>query len=390
MELIIFVIGLITFVHLFYTSIEFKLGSKKIRTLSNQRVLPRDQLPSVTIILSALNEEKVLEAVIHSLLKLDYPSLEIIAINDRSTDNTFQILEKLQSQFSRLRVYHIHNLPKGWLGKTHALYFAALKASGEWLLFTDADVSMNNTSILKAVSYVLTHQIDHLTIYEHHVRKRFWLKVLMLGSYTSYSMVMKPWRIRYAWSKKYLGHGAFNLIKKDVYFQSGGHRAISMECLDDLMLGKLIKEKGFRQDIVDGAHLIEREWYESARDMINGLKKNSFAFFNFNILAVCRDFIFAFIYFIWPLIAMIIFAGSVRWINIMNVLLMLYFTQAVAKQFRLHSGFAFLYPISISMLLYTVLCSVFSTYKNNGIIWRDTHYSLAELRCKNPANMQEE
>lgn len=388
MEDIILALGLVTLLHLIYTLIEFKLGSKKINLLFQQKTLNKS-LPSVSIILSALNEEKIIEQTVKCLLKLDYPHLEIIAINDRSSDQTPYILEKLKSKYLQLQVYHIDKLPVGWLGKNHALNFAAQKASGDWLLFTDADVIMKPLILKKAMSYCLENQIDHLTINEPHVRHRFWLKVLMLGCYTTYCMVMKPWRIRYSWSKKYLGHGAFNLVRKTAYTQSGGHAAIAMECLDDLMLGKLLKKNGFKQDIVDGTELIEREWYSSAKEMVNGLNKNSFAFFDFNLLRVTRDFSLALIYYIWPLVAVFICSGLSRWIYICNILLTYFLVISIAKQFRLHAGFALLYPISICMLLYTIWLSVYSTYKNNGIFWRDTHYSLATLRAKKPAYLQE-
>lgn len=389
MHLIILAVGIITLLHLFYTLIEFKLGAKKINLLSDENPLPKEGLPHVTIIFSALNEENTIEQAINSLISIDYPSYEIIAINDRSSDQTPKILEKLKANHSQLSVYHINELPPGWLGKNHALHFAAQKAKGDWLLFTDADVMMKNTILTKAISYALNHKIDHLTIHEQHIRNTFWLKVLLLGCYMSYCMVIKPWRIRYSWSKKSLGHGAFNLIRKEAYIQSGGHQAIAMECLDDLMLGKLLKQKGFKQDIVYGENLIKREWYKSAKDMINGLNKNGFAYHDFNLLKASRDHIFALVYFVWPIVAIFIFTDIVRWININIILLTLVFALSVAKHFRLHIGFAIFYPISMCMLLYTLWYSVFSTYKNNGISWRNTHYPLAELRSKKPEFLQD-
>lgn len=383
MEMVLLIVALITCITLIVTMIEFLIGFKKILNLSRQAKLDEKMLPSISIIFGALNEERDIENALKTMLALDYPKLDIIAINDRSTDKTPAILDHYQALYpDRLRVIHIKELPPGWLGKNHALYVGSQHAKGDWLLFTDADVLMKPDLLTKTISYVLHHKIDHLTIFEHHLRESFWLKVFYLGHYVTYSMAIKPWRIRYAWSKKSLGHGSFNLVNKQSYQACGGHQAIAMECLDDLKFGKLLKQHGFRQDTVDGRDYIEREWYKSLPEMIAGLKKNSFAFYEYRILPTMRDISFAFLFYLWPVIAVIVCTGPTRWLNVLNVALTLYMSWYVAKQFRLERKFAFFYPISIIMLLYTMLNSVVSIYFNKGVIWRGTHYSLSHLRNK--------
>lgn len=380
MESLFFIIAIITLLYLIFILVEFHVGFKKIKKLNHQPIIESKAFPSVSIILSLLNEENNIESVITSLVNLNYPNLEIIAVNDRSTDKTPEILERLQKKYSCLRVIHIDKLPEGWFGKNHALHIAAQQANGNWLLFTDADVTMKSGTLSKAMSYILENKLDHLTLHEHHFNQDFWLKILLLGSYVSYCLVFRPWRIRYSWSKKFLGRGAFNLINKQVYQQCGGHRAIAMECLDDLKLGKLIKSKGFHQDIVDGQDYVEFKWYSSFKDMVRGLEKNSFAFFNYKAISSFGNVVFAAIFFIWPFFAAIELAGWLRWLNIINIGLTLYISAYVAKEFRLPERYALFYPLGIAMLLYTVLNSVFSAYKHNGVIWRGTHYPLKKLR----------
>lgn len=383
MEFVLSAFALFVMLHLIYSLVEFNIGYRKLTNLAEVPILPKAQLPFLSIIFSALNEEETIEKALTSLLSLDYPNYEVIAIDDRSTDNTPKILDRLQKKFAHLRVYHIKALPEDWLGKNHALHFAAQKARGSWFLFTDADVSMKKETATLAMSYVLNQKIDHLTIYEHHIRKSFWLKILLLGSYTSYSTIMKPWRIRYRWSKKSLGHGAFNLVKADAYWQTGGHRAIAMECLDDLMLGRQIKMHHFKQDTINGGDFVEREWYTSATDMINGLKKNGFAYFNFALINVFWVLILSMLYYVWPIVAVICCTGLLRWLNAIDVGLLLIFVSTVATQFRMSKIFAFFYPISIIMINYAVIISAISTFKNKGIIWRETHYSIEKLKYKN-------
>lgn len=380
MENAITLVALASFVYLVYLNIEFLIGFRLLKNLKQQAVLPN--LPSISIIFSALNEEKDIEAALKSMLLIDYPNFEVIVIDDRSTDNTPQIIENLRKQYPTLKVLHVKSLPEGWMGKNHALYLGAQHANSEWLLFTDADVNMKPDTLSKAISYSIENKIDHLTIYENHLRNTFWLKLLLLASYVTYSMCFMPWRIRCAWSKKSLGHGAFNLVKSSAYKKCGGHAQIALECLDDLKLGALIKRNGFKQDTVDGRDYIEREWYSSLQNMITGLKKNAFAYYDYNITYWFIDFCISIIFFIWPICAVFLFSGWPRYLNLANIGLMLTASIYVAEQFRLEKRFAFLYPISIVILTYTLFISVLTVYRDNGVIWRGTHYPLSKLKSK--------
>lgn len=366
-------------IYLLYLIIEFKIGFNSIKKLSSQVTLPSDFLSSVSIIFSARNEERILAKSIQSILNLNYPNFEIIAVNDRSTDNTSSILNQFESH-ACFKAKHIQQLAKGWLGKNSALHIASQSAKGEWLLFTDADVLMDKDLIAKAISYALENNIDHLTIYEHHISSGFWLMITLLATYITYSMVMMPWRIKCSWSKKSLGHGAFNLVKKSCYLECGGHRSIAMECFDDLKLGKLIKDNGFKQDIVDGKGLIERAWYHSLNEMIHGLKKNGFAYFNYSFLRFFTKFIFGLFFFISPWAAIVMLQGPLQWLNLMNIILTFWVAFIVAERFYMQKYYVLFYPIGILVLFYTLWHSVITTYRRHGIIWRDTYYSLEELR----------
>lgn len=376
------ILAIATSIHLLYTIYDARLGFNSIQDLTLQEVLPMQQLPSVSIIFSALNEAETLPAALSTMLHLDYPQLEIIAINDRSNDQTGEVLDQFSKMYPNLHVIHLTQLPDNWLGKNHALYIGACRAKGDWLLFTDADVIVESSLLMKSMSYVIEQHLDHLTIYEKHLHRSLALKILSLGSYITYCLMMKPWRIRNQKSKKYLGHGAFNLVRKTAYQSLDGHRAIAMECLDDIKLGKLLKENGFKQDTVNGRDSIKREWYRSLSDMIHGLSKNSFAYFDFKLYRVLCGFSFAFFYYLWPFIAITIFSGPLFWINLCNIGLTFYVTVFVAVHFRLSKWYAFFYPLAVILLLYTISYSVFLTYKHNGIYWRHTHYSLKKLRRK--------
>lgn len=381
MDQIIIITAAFTLVYSALTLLEFLIGFKAIKNLSAETAVPAEQLPFVSIIFSALNEEADIEAAVLSLLALDYPHFEVIAINDRSNDNTAYILNAMQMKYARLQVHHIADLPDGWLGKNHALFYGARFAKGEWLLFTDADVQMAPQTLSKAMSYSIKRKLDHLTIFEHHIRNTFWLKILLLANYVTYTISFKPWRIRFNWSKRSLGHGAFNLVNKTVYEKCGTHQAIAFECLDDLKLGYLIKKNGYRQDTVDGRDFVQREWYTSLPAMIEGWKKNTFAYFNYQLTLLVPNTFFALLFFVWPVVALFVCSGFAWWLNAANVLLMLMISSYVCKQFRMAVGYSFFYPAAIFILLYSIWNSVFTIYYQNGVVWRGTHYPLEKLRA---------
>jgi cellulose synthase/poly-beta-1,6-N-acetylglucosamine synthase-like glycosyltransferase len=124
--------------------------------------------PRVSIIVPARHEEDDIEQSLTRLLQLDYDNYEVIAVNDRSTDRTGEIMERVAHRpdgHGRLRVIHHRELPSGWLGKTHAMWTATNAASGEWLLFTDADVLFKPDSLGRAVAYAEAEKADHVVLF---------------------------------------------------------------------------------------------------------------------------------------------------------------------------------------------------------------------------------
>src|SRR5207248_653474 len=126
-------------------------GLGKIGWLSDQPLMPSGDAPRVSIVISALNEADTIEPALRSVLALDYPDLEVVVVDDRSTDATPEILDRLCCEHPALKVVHVRELPPGWLGKNHALQHGASLASGEYILFTDADVMFGPSAVSRAV-----------------------------------------------------------------------------------------------------------------------------------------------------------------------------------------------------------------------------------------------
>ncbi|HLJ57479.1 MAG TPA: glycosyltransferase family 2 protein, partial [Chthonomonadaceae bacterium] len=193
-------------------------------------------LPPLTIVVPACNEALTVGRAMRSLLALEYPDLEIIAVNDRSTDETGDILDCLAAGNKRLRVLHINRLPPGWLGKNHALHVGGLQARGDWILFTDADVVYQPDALERAVAYAAMTRTDHLVACPRCRGFDFWEKLFMSYFGLMFLLRVRPWEVEQPGRSAYFGFGAFNLVRTEAYRKSGGHDAMPMEVTDDTKL----------------------------------------------------------------------------------------------------------------------------------------------------------
>jgi len=339
--------------------------------------------PRVSIIVPARNEEEDIVATLEQLLELDYSNYEIIAVNDRSTDITGQRMEEVASQagtHGRLKVIHIRALPPRWLGKTHAMWTAGNQATGEWLLFTDADVLFKPDSLRRAIAYAEAERADHVVLFPRIIMKRAGEKMMISFFQALFVFGHRPWKVADPDAPDHMGVGAFNLVRRSVYDAVGTYDALRMEVLDDMKLGKVVKNAGFAQRNVFGEDLISLRWAKGAFGIVNNLTKNFFAVLSFQ----------------WPrTVAAIIGLGFLNLGPFVGVLLAHGWARApygfaLISLFLLYCGMArrsavpfyyfFLHPVSTTLFMYTLVRSMIHALWNDGIVWRGTKYPLDELR----------
>ena len=242
--------------------------------------------PRVSIIVPARDEEETIAETLRRLLTLDYDNFEIIAVNDRSTDRTGTIMAAAArpNTLERLRVIHIQELPEGWLGKTHAMWTAGEQATGDWLLFTDADVLFKPDSLRRVITYAESEKADHTVLFPQMIMKQPGEKMMIAFFQTLFMFGHRPWKVADPRTKDHIGVGAFNLVRRSAYQAVGTYKALRMEVLDDMKLGKVIKAAGFRQRNVFGADLISIRWAKGAMGVVRNLTKNFFAVLSFEWL----------------------------------------------------------------------------------------------------------
>ena len=174
------------------SGLDVLIGLRRIDSLA--RVPPRNDGPLVTLVTAARDEAFGIEAAARSLLALEYPALEFVMVNDRSTDRTGEILDGLAIRDSRVRVVHVRELPAGWLGKNHALHRGAAVARGEWILFADADIVMDPTTVGRAMQYVERRGVDHLTLLPRLVMPGILLEAFLSVFVVGLSAYLRPGR----------------------------------------------------------------------------------------------------------------------------------------------------------------------------------------------------
>jgi glycosyltransferase involved in cell wall biosynthesis len=368
---------------------DYIIGARKGRSLTDIAPYPVDaDAPSLSVIVAACNEEEKLPAAFRTLLAQEYPgSFEIVAIDDRSTDNTPGLLDQLvqegESQERRIVVLHLNDLPKGWLGKNHALYQGARNARGRWLLFTDADIRFAPDALSRAVRFAEAEKLHHLVSFMRLELEGFWENVFGLTFAFFFFLKFRPWRVRNPRTKEYLGVGGFNMVRRDAYEAIGTHRAIALEVADDMELGRRIKTSGFTSEVVGAGDLISVRWQEGFAGLMNGLTKNGYAGLDYNPLTVVQSSGLLFMTCVWPLMGLFLATDKRARIGYATALGAIIGTGMIhARYGRIPPAYALSLPLSSLLLIIVMFRSMLTTEHNGGITWRGTFYPLDILRLR--------
>jgi cellulose synthase/poly-beta-1,6-N-acetylglucosamine synthase-like glycosyltransferase len=339
--------------------------------------------PRVSIIVPACNEEETIEQGLTQLLALDYDNYEIIAVDDRSTDQTGEIMDRVAEggeAHGRLRVIHVDSLPSGWLGKTHAMWTAGKQATGDWLLFTDADVLFKPDALRRALAYAESQRADHVVLFPRMIMKRAGEKMMIAFFQTLFVFGHRPWKVAEPDTKDHMGVGAFNMIRRPVYEAIGTYQALRFEVLDDMKLGKVVKTAGYAQRNVFGEDLISIRWAKGALGIVRNLTKNFFAVMSFQWpRALISCFALAFLN-LMPFLGVWLAHGWAKIPYGIALLSMYLIYFGMSGMSSVPSYYFFLHPVSTLLFVYTMMRSMMVTLWHGGVTWRGTKYPLEELK----------
>lgn len=336
--------------------------------------------PRISLLFAARDEEEKLPGALATLMEIDYPDLEVIAVDDRSKDATPRILDEFAAAHPRLRIVHVTKLPPGWLGKPHALQKAFEVSTGDWLLFTDADVRFKPDVLRRAITLANSRAFDHLTLLSDVEMVGFWETVLLTFFGMAFHISSDPSRASQPNSRFYVGIGAFQLLKRSAYEASGTHRRLAMEVVDDMKLGKIVKQSGFRSGAGVAQGSITVRWHAGLGNLIRGVTKNFFAGVGYSVPLAAISFAGLLLINVAPFLGLLFGHGWIRIFAAIAAGIALCFHTAVAVTMRVSPLYALTHPLGAILLSYMLLRSTVVTIRQGGIVWRDTFYSLEDLK----------
>jgi len=360
------------------------LGMPRIADIARPEWDRRPLAPlRVSVVVPARNEEISIEQTLRQLLDLDYTNYQVLAVNDRSSDRTGEIMERIAASpeaQGRLQVIHVMELPPGWLGKPHAMWKAAEQASGDWLLFTDADVLFKPDSLRRALAYAEAEKADHMVLFPRMIMKQPGERMMIAFFQTLFVFGHRPWKVADPRTKDHMGVGAFNLVRRDVYYAVGTYQALRLEILDDMKLGKVVKTAGYVQRNVFGEDLISIHWARGAMGVVSNLTKNFFAVLSFQwwrTLMSCFGLAFLNL---MPFLGVLLAHGWARLPYAIALFCMFAIYVGMSSRSDIPPYYFLLHPVSTTLFVYILLRSMILTLSRGGVVWRGTFYPLDELR----------
>jgi hypothetical protein len=333
-----------------------------------------------SVVVAARDEQTRLEGTVRHLLAQEDVAVEVIVVDDRSTDRTGDILRRLASEDARVRARKVESLPDGWLGKCHACHVGASAATGEWILFTDADCWLKRDVIARGLRVADREKADHITltpgVAAETLGARAW-HLAFLSRLASWISGVNRDR-----SNAYLGLGAFNLVRASAYRECGGYEALHLTILDDVKLGLLLRRAGKRTRAFIGGDDVECQWGTSVPAMIKIMEKNYFAAADFRtgpVLAaglLATMLVSAAVIGPWTGTAAGMAAGLAPWSLSLPAAV---FARRLGWSLRSAAVAPLLYPVFV----YALVTSAVVTLRQGGVRWRDTFYTLDILRRGN-------
>jgi cellulose synthase/poly-beta-1,6-N-acetylglucosamine synthase-like glycosyltransferase len=333
-----------------------------------------------SVVIAARDEEARIEQTIRHLFAQRDVEVEFIVVDDRSTDRTSEILQRLAKEDARLRVKRVDVLPEGWLGKCHACHVGAMAATGAWILFTDADCWLRPDVLARALRVAIRNNADHVTMTPSTVIEspatRAWHILFLISLVNWFSGVNRDR------PGAYLGLGAFNLVRASAYRASGGYEALRLTVVDDVKLGLILRHAGKRTRAFLGLEDVECHWGATVGTMVKVMEKNYFAMLDFRLWLVVAGSTAT------MLVLGILVAGLMSWTAAGlaaagSPLLLSLPAGILARRIGWSPVCAIFTPFMIPVFLYALINSTFQTLQRGGIRWRETFYPLHMLRAGN-------
>ncbi len=343
---------------------------------------PPAVLPRLSVVIAARNEENAIRGCLESLVAQQYPDLQIIAVNDRSADATGAIMDGIAaSSAGRLQVIHVTGVPDGWLGKCNAMSVGAAAATGDFILFTDGDVLFEPSSLQRAVGFLVAEKADMLSVFPDFLTETPGERIMILAFGQVFASAYSPWKAADDRSSGFIGVGAFNMVRRSLYKQVGGHRFLRLQVIDDVGLGKIVKHAGGRLRVALGRGMVHIRWQDSLAGTIRGLEKNAFAALGYSPVRTVAGVTALLLVWFWPWVGMFVGPLPARFLcGLVALGFQPLVGAAVSMISRSPLWMAFVGPLGVLLLAFAILRSMVLTLVRGGVRWRDSFYPLSVLK----------
>ncbi|MFL6248615.1 MAG: glycosyltransferase [Thermoanaerobaculia bacterium] len=342
------------------------------------RAVPAGKAPLVSVIVPARDEERAIERTVRAFLAQSWPALELIVVNDRSTDQTGAILKRLASEDSRLIVIDNEEPPPGWLGKPWALHQGSLRARGTLLLFVDADVIYEPDAVTAAVLHLQEQDAPMLSVFPRFVMRGFWEHIVMPNLAFFAFTVLPLWlsnrsRVRVLG----IGAGTGNLIRRPDYDAVRGHEALCDAVVDDVGLARLVRRSGRPTIVARAEDLVSVRMYEGLGEIVRGFTKNGFAITGRSYVTMAVFLVLGFVLHVLPFALALtgdpISIASVAVLTLTRVILF------AALRYRLDNALLG-HPLMIAVWFVIMLRSTWYTGVRRQLAWRGRTYDARQTK----------
>jgi cellulose synthase/poly-beta-1,6-N-acetylglucosamine synthase-like glycosyltransferase len=341
-----------------------------------------DEVPLVSILVPARNEEhRVLAESVASMLTQDYGHFEVVAVNDRSTDRTGQILNSMAQNDQRLRVIEGMELPPEWLGKPYAMHQALAESRGEWILATDADMIFEPACLRTIMERLQSLRGDAISLVPYCEAHTFWERVIIPVWTWVFLMYSIFFRISNPKSPGAAAIGGFFLIRRKVLETTGGYEALKDEVLEDMRLAEMIKRSGARLFIEHAPALIRTRMYSNFAEMWECNTKNWFSGMKFSVafagFCALSMYIMALVPPLVTLVSGVAMAagGSANlWAlfipAVLSWLLQVLVLMMASKRSGVSAVYGLTAPLGLGLLYTMLLDSAVRVTSGTGVIWK--------------------
>jgi chlorobactene glucosyltransferase len=350
--------------------------------------LPREVLaspPLVSVMIPARNEEKNIRRILNSMVKQDYQNLEILVLDDNSTDGTGHMVEEFVKKDSRVKLIEGAPLPAGWKGKCFACHQLSKIAKGSYFVFTDADTLHYPNSISGSLAALLKNNLDVTSVYPRQIAVTF--SERMSVRFINFIILSFMPLILVKHSKAPFfstAIGQFFLFTRKAYEKTGGFESVKDEILEDINISKQVKRCGLKIMIYDGSDSIFCRMYTNLPDVIKGFSRFIYAAFDCNFLIAFISVSFIELIYMVPFIMLpvgiFIFGWPAKIISLIIIQIFLIFTIKfiLAIRFKERILDVFFTPVSLAFVYLLSINSYKQTKFGKGIDWKGRIYSANE------------